>query len=127
MASLIARVVSRPSTTRSAISNGSRILEGVDGRSASARRFKDLVENFSRDLGGVDRLSEAEQSLIRQAASLTMRGEQLQAAIVRGEVVDPDELIRLSNTARRCLEGIQRREQPKPSLAEHLAKRGAVA
>jgi hypothetical protein len=127
MASLIARVVSRPSTTRSAISNGSRILEGVDGRSASARRFKDLVENFSRDLGGVDRLSEAEQSLIRQAASLTMRGEQLQAAIVRGEAVDPDELIRLSNTARRCLEGIQRREQPKPSLAEHLAKRGAVA
>jgi hypothetical protein len=92
-----------------------------------ARRFKDLVESFSRDLGGVDRLSEAEQSLIRQAASLTMRGEQLQAAIVKGEPVDPDELIRLSNTARRCLEGIQKREQPKPTLADHLAKRGTAS
>jgi hypothetical protein len=50
----------------------------------------------------------------------------LQAAIVKGEPVDPDELIRLSNTARRCLEGIQKREQPKPSLADHLAKRGST-
>lgn len=127
MVSLTARVVSRPPTTRSAISNGSRILEGIDGRSTGARRFKDLIENFSRDMGGIERLSEAEQTLVRQAASLTMRGEQLQAAIVKGEPVDPDELIRLSNTARRCLEAVQRREQPKPSLAEHLAKKGAGA
>jgi hypothetical protein len=126
MSSVTERVAPRPPATRSAVSNGSRILEGVDGRSSGARRFKDLVENFSRDLGGIDRLSEAEQSLIRQAASLTMRGEQLQAAIVKGEPVDPDELIRLSNTARRCLEGIQKREQPKPSLADHLAKRGST-
>jgi hypothetical protein len=127
MVSLTARVVSRPPTTRSAISNGSRILEGIDGRSTGARRFKDLIENFSRDMGGIDRLSKAEQTLVRQAASLTMRGEQLQATIVKSEPVDPDELIRLSNTARRCLEAVQRREQPKPSLAEHLAKKGAGA
>lgn len=118
-------VASRPPTTRSAVSNGSRILDGVDGRSTGARRFKDLIESFGRDLGGLHRLSEAEQSLVRQAASVTMRAEQLQAAIVKGERVDPDELIRLTNTARRCLEGIQKRETPKPSLAEHLAKKGA--
>jgi hypothetical protein len=34
---------------------------------------------------------------------------------VRGEPVDPDELIRLTNTARRTLAGIRRKEQPKPS------------
>ena len=129
MVSLTARVVSRPPTTRSAVSNGSRMLEGIDGRSTGARRFKDLIESFSRDLGGIDRLSEAEQTLVRQAASLTMRGEQLQAAIVRGEPVDPDELIRLSNTARRCLEAVKKREQPKsPSLSDYLAnKRGDAA
>ncbi len=127
MVSLTARVVSRPPTTRSAISNGSRILEGIDGRSTGARRFKDLIESFSRDMGGIERLSEAEQTLVRQAASLTMRAEQLQSAIVRGEAIDPDELIRLSNTARRCLKAVQRREQPRPSLAEHLAKKGAGA
>ncbi len=109
MVSLTARVVSRPPTTRSAISNGSRILEGIDGRSTGARRFKDLIESFSRDMGGIDCLSETEQSLIRQAAIVTMRGEQLQAAIVRGEHVDPDDLVRLSNTARRCLASIPKR------------------
>jgi hypothetical protein len=52
----------------------------------------------------------------------------LQAAIVRGEPVDPDELIRLTNTARRTLAGIRRKEQPKPSLDDYLAsKRGAAA
>ncbi len=104
-----ANAVSRPPTARNAVSNGSRLLEGIDGRSAGARRFKDLIESFARNLGGIDGLSETEQSLIRQAASVTMRVEQLQSAIVRGEHVDPDDLVRLSNTARRCLASIPKR------------------
>jgi hypothetical protein len=45
--------------------------------------------------------------LIRQAAGLTLRTEQMQAAIVRGEAVDNDQLIRLSSTAKRVLEAIR--------------------
>ena len=63
-----------PPRTRSAISNGSRLLANVDARSAGARRFRDLVRAFSADLG--DNLSEGDLALVRQAATLIQRGEQ---------------------------------------------------
>ena len=109
---------------RSKVTNGSRLLEGIDGRSPIARRFRDLVSSFAHDLGGMVQLSEADRALVKQAASLTVLSEQLQAAIVRGEPVDPDSLIRLTNTARRTLAGIRRKEQPKPpALGDYLAGR----
>lgn len=114
-------------TTRSAVSNGTRLLEGVDGRSSPARRFRDLIQSFARDLGGFSRLTEAERALVRQAASLTLRAEQLQAAVVRGEPVDADTLIRLSGEARRLLSSIPKREAPKPALQDYLAGKAAAA
>jgi len=33
-------------------------LPGLDGRSASARRFRDLVNAFVADMGGLDHCSE---------------------------------------------------------------------
>jgi hypothetical protein len=120
--------IKRSLTNRSRVTNGTRMLEGVDGRSPTARRYRDLVESFTHDLGGMAQLSEADRSLVRQAATLTVRSEQLQAAIVRGEPVDPDELIRLTNTTRRTLAGIRRKEPPKETLSDYLArKQGAVA
>jgi hypothetical protein len=121
--------ITRSLTNRRKVTNGTRLLEGVDGRSPTARRYKDLVESFAHDLGGLAELSEVDRSLVRQAASLTLHAEQLQAAIVQGRDVDPDELIRLSNTSRRLLASIKRREPAKAkTLADHLAeKRGAAA
>jgi hypothetical protein len=110
-------MASRPLTSRSRVTNGKRSMAGVDGRSSSARRFRDLVESFSAELGGMDCLSEAEKALVRQAASLAMRAEQLQGAIVRGESVNPDELIRLTNTARRTLASIKRHEPAHDGMA----------
>lgn len=121
-----ASIAQRPLTARSRVTNGKRSLEGIDGRSAGARRFRDLMESFGSDLGGLHQLTEAERALVKQAASVTIRAEQLQAAIVRGEAVDPDELTRLSNTSRRLLASIRRRAAPKPTLADHLAKRGSA-
>jgi hypothetical protein len=43
-----------PSRTRSAVSNHQDLLPGLDGRSASARRFRDLVNAFVADMGGLD-------------------------------------------------------------------------
>jgi hypothetical protein len=83
-------------TNRSAISNRSRLLPGIDGRSATARRFRDICISYETEIGG--NVTEVERDLVRQAAGLTLRAEQLQAAIVRGEAVDNDELIRLSRT-----------------------------
>jgi hypothetical protein len=83
-------------------SHGIELPRTADGRTIAARRFQHLVEAYSRELGG--ELSPAEKSLITQAATLQMEAEQLQEAIVRGETIDSDRLIRLSGTSRRLLQ-----------------------
>jgi hypothetical protein len=55
------RVASRSPTLRSKLSNGSKLLPMTDGRSATARRFKDLVEDIAADLGGKAMLSEGQR------------------------------------------------------------------
>jgi hypothetical protein len=84
-----------------------------------------LVAAFTDEIGGD--LSTSEQALVKQAAGLTLRGEQLQAAIVRGEAIDDDLLVRLAGAARRVLGaiGVKASERkPAPmSLAEYAARR----
>jgi hypothetical protein len=115
----------RPATIRSAVSNGTRLLAGVDGRSSTARRFRDLIAELTAEAGGAEGLSAADRSAIRQAATIMLRAEQVQAAIVRGEAVDSDTLIRLSSEARRVLAGLRRRTRTvkPPTFREMLASR----
>jgi hypothetical protein len=72
------------SSNRSNAANG-RLLPMTDGRSATARRFKVLVEDIALDLGGKDRLSEAQRQLIRRAAMLSAECERQEAMAARGE------------------------------------------
>jgi hypothetical protein len=67
------------------ITIGSELLRGVDGRSAEARRYRDLTEAFRLEFGLGS--SEREMAAIRLAAALTVQSETLQAAIVRGTVL----------------------------------------
>src|ERR1700687_6473550 len=79
-------------TTRSRITNRSKLLERVDGRTREARRYRDLVKSFTGDLGDLRRdagPSEAERGMVRQAAGLTLQAELLQAATLRGEQDGP--------------------------------------
>lgn len=100
--------VARSSTTnRSAVTNGSKLLVGIDGRSPAARRFRDLIQLYESEIGAD--LTEVERGLVKQAAALTLQNEQLQAAIVNGKPVDADTLIRLSGEARRIVTSLQKR------------------
>ena len=95
----------RPATTRAATTNGKRIFDGVDGRTTEARRYKDLVEAFTADLdrlGG--RLTQAERVAISTAATLTVRLEVAQAALMRGEPVDAVDLLKLSDGVNAALQ-----------------------
>jgi hypothetical protein len=76
--------VGNPKKLRSKMSNG-RLLPMTDGRSATARRFKDLVEDISGDLGGKAMLSEGQRQLIRRAAMLSAECERQEALAARGE------------------------------------------
>jgi hypothetical protein len=62
-----------------------KLLPMTDGRSATARRFKDLVEDIAADLGGKDHLSEGQRQLIRRAAMLSAECERMEAMAARND------------------------------------------
>lgn len=118
-------------TTRSRVTNGSVVLPGVDGRSTWVRRLRDLITVHIEDLGGEDSISEAERSLVRRAATMTVELERMEAVFaVRGEA-DPKDLELYQRTAgnlRRILEslGLQRRQRDiTPTISEYAARRAA--
>jgi hypothetical protein len=100
---------------RSRITNGMELLPEVDGRSFWARRMRDLIALHVRDAGGEDLLSEAQLSLIRRAAAITIELERLEQSFANGEatVAMLTEYGRGSNTLRRLLESIGLERKPK--------------
>jgi hypothetical protein len=117
----------RPVNNRSKISNGSRMLAGVDGRSAEARRFRDLKISFADDCGGAAAFTESQRALVAQAATLTIQAERLQASMLQGEAVDVEQQTRVANSLARTLArlGIRKRVGTKLSVPEYLAARDA--
>jgi hypothetical protein len=117
---------SPPPAQRSAVTNGSKLLPNVDGRSAWVRRCKDIIAAHVSDLGGSDNCSAAEQSIVRRAAVLTTELEMLEgrfATAGQANTADLDAYQRAANSLRRLLEsvGLERRAKPVPTLEEHLA------
>lgn len=71
----------------SALSNGSKsFLSDVDGRSPLARRYKDLVWEFSSQVGGNP--TPAQLQLVRRAAGLSIQCELLECDMVSGNTVN---------------------------------------
>lgn len=110
---------------RSAISNGSWLLEGVDHRSALGRRYRDLCMNMADDMGGASILSEPQKAMIRQLAAVMVECEKLQSAIVKGEEVDHEVLVRLTNLHARLARDlkVKTKAKPKRTLQDHLRER----
>jgi hypothetical protein len=118
---------------RSKITNGTRLLPTIDGRSVWARRLRDLIELHQHDLGGEDRLSVAENSLIRRASALTVELEHLELKFLDQGEATPQQLNlygRTSNTLTRVLRelGIRRRPRditPTPTVDQYLTGEAA--
>jgi hypothetical protein len=77
--------------------------EIADGRSAPARRFRDLVNAFVADMGGLDCCSEIRLGLLRRLAATTVQAEILEARMVNGETVDIATLCTLASTTVRLV------------------------
>jgi hypothetical protein len=95
-----------------------------DGRSATARRFRRLCKEFAVDLG--EPLTRAQVELVNQAALLVVRAGQIQQAVLAGDTVDDDLLVRLTNSAVRALSalGLQRkRNASAPDIRAYLASK----
>jgi hypothetical protein len=103
----------------------------VDGRTLEARRYRQLVAQFTAEIGSP--LSAIEETMVSQAAALIVKSEAIQTAIVAGEDADADQAIRLSSESRRLLEGLRAKAAKNkptggPTLAEYLAtKYGSAA
>ena len=113
---------------RTRVTNGREVLPGVDGRTFWARRMRDLVALHVSDLGGPEACSEAEKSIVRRAAALTIELERLEQRFARAEPddishPDLDMYSRLSNTLRRLLDmnGLQRRSRDiTPTIEQYV-------
>jgi len=119
-----------PLRARSAVTNHKDLLPGLDGRSATARRFRDLVNAFVADMGGLDRCSEIKLGLLRRLAATTVQAEMLEARMVNGEAIDIATLCTLASTTVRLSQrlGLERRARNvTPSLGQYLAARTAPA
>lgn len=90
--------------SRSRVSNGSTLHFGhVDGRSAAARRWRDLYSDFIKRLGGEDIVTEMQRQLCRRAATLAFICEQSEAMLARGEIMEGDEYLRTVGVLHRLL------------------------
>jgi hypothetical protein len=117
------KAVARP-TARSRVSNGKDLfLDGVDGRSTLARRYRDILAQFVSDLGGDP--SEAQSIIARRATTLACWCEQQEAKAAAGESLNIAEFATATNTLRRLLNdlGLERRMRDiTPSIDSYLAK-----
>ena len=79
---------SPPSTeNRTRVGTGAALfLEGVDGRSVIARRFRELLAQLVTDIGGDP--SEAQIQIARRASALSVWAESCEAQLAAGREMD---------------------------------------
>jgi hypothetical protein len=75
-------------SSRSRLSNDPLALDGVDGRSGAARRFRDVTRELVAALPERRRTA-VNMILLKRAAALVVQSEQMDARLARGEDVSP--------------------------------------
>ena len=110
---------------RSAVTSGRKLLNLADPNSAFARRYHDLMRAHAADLGGADRLSEGQKTLIRRAASISIICEEMEAKLSAGIEIDVDKFTRSASHLRRILEtlGLQRVSKDVTDIRTYLASK----
>lgn len=109
----------------SRVSNGKDLFrpEVTDLRSATYRRYRDLVEMLLVDAGGVDLCSESRKQLIRRFAACCVLAEKAEARLVADEEISVERHALLCSTLTRLASklGINRvARDVTPTLDEYL-------
>jgi hypothetical protein len=89
-------------------------VEGGDGRSAWALRWKDLILAHVADLGGPKLLSEAQISIIRRASAIECELEAMEGRMSASQPIDVGQYARLTGVLCRLLELVGTRRLTKP-------------
>jgi hypothetical protein len=100
-------------------------LDHIDGRTAAAKRARELMATIEADLGGADRLSEGSRQLVQRAAVLGTFIENCEAMWLAGETVELADYLAAINSQRRVLTtiGLERRAKgvAEMSLSDYLS------
>jgi hypothetical protein len=119
----------RMPTNRSRLTNKPRKMV-IDGRSPLGRRVRDLAEFYAVKLGGWRVITDMQAAAIRRAAELAALAEQARTEALQNATVNPDQLIRLENLARRAERVLGLNlvgAAPKPAtITEYVASRAEV-
>jgi hypothetical protein len=83
----------------------------LDGRTTEAKAFDRLVTNVERDMGGADKLTAVERSLVEAFCGARIMVDVLNAKLARGDAVAPSEHSQATSTLMRLATrlGLQRR------------------
>ena len=117
-------------STRSRVSNDKSLFIDceVDGRSARARRWRDLFRQLVADLGGEAECSEAQRQLCRRCATLSVACEVIESDLAAGRDVDFGTLTRMTGTLNRLLSQLglttQREAEPGAALRDIVGRMG---
>ena len=116
------RPLSRRARVKARVTNHVDLLPNIDGNSAGARRFRDLVTALITDQGGIELCPTTKIVLARQLAAIIVKAEDVAAMSVNGEPVDIGEMCALASATVRLSTrlGFARVPKPVPSLEEHL-------
>ena len=117
-------LATRKPTARSKITNGAVLFSSdlIDGRSAMSRRFRDILSAIIGDLGGSDRLSEAQRQLARRVALMSIQCEAMEEKLIAGQSIDLDQYGMLSDRLGRACSSLGIRRVPRNILASPLAQ-----
>ncbi|WP_201038950.1 hypothetical protein [Sphingobium yanoikuyae] len=102
------------------------MLQGVDARSITFRRYREILASLIADMGGDP--TEAQSQIARRAASLSIWCEDQDTAAANGTPIDIGAYTTASNSLRRLLEslGLERKQRNvTPTIAEYAAQKAA--
>jgi len=105
----------RSTKSRSGFTNNPYKLEGVDGRSPRARRYRDVVDALIGEFGLHDPVA------IRELAGLKITLEMTQGQVVAGDSRAREDLVRVSNLIARREKEMRDAKLARPDVTPSIA------
>ena len=102
-------------------------LDALDYRTALARNLRDRFETICADLGGADRLSYMQRSLVERGLWLEYWLSQQERTLAEGGEFDVGRWIQAANSLQGIYSrlGLERQTRDAPDLQEYLKGQGA--
>jgi len=103
-------------------------LDELDGRLAIAQVMRERYRTFTDDLGGADRLSYAQRSLVERALWLEFWLAQQEEQLARGKAFDVARWTQAANSLQGILSklGLDRQAKDVPDLQTYLKQRATA-